>query len=100
MSLLRPLMHAQQSRTKRVVKFKGALLSNLAFNFRSCSWNLCKEVSQALTCNIRSEHVTESIQLMQQLVIFLTASVDVLLRGDATNSTTFFGGATTNNFAS
>ena len=39
-------------------------------------------------------------QLMQQLVIFLTVSVDVLLRGDANNRTTSFGGATTSNFAS
>ena len=37
---------------------------------------------------------------MWQLVIFLTASVDVLLRVDATNRTTSFGAATTSNFAS
>ena len=39
-------------------------------------------------------------QPMQQLVIFLTVSVDVLLKGDATNSTVFFGGTITSNFAS
>ena len=37
-------------------------------------------------------------QPVWQLVIFLTTSVDVLLRGDATNRTASFGGATMSKF--
>ena len=66
-----------------VVKFKGALLSNPGTH-----------VQYPLTAHDRVN------QLKWQLVIFLTASVDVLLKGDATNRMASFGGATTSNFAS
>ena len=52
-------------------------------------------------CIHLSEHmaIQSTNVASRQLVIFLTASEDVLLRGDANNRTASFGGATTSNFA-
>ena len=66
-------------------QIKGALLSNVGAR---------AHVQYPLKTHDRVN------QLMQQLVIFLTASMDVLLSGDVTNSTTSFDGATMSNFAS
>ena len=48
---------------------------------------------------VLSKCLTRSAQRMKQLVIFFTASVDVLVRGDANNRMASFGGDTTSNFA-
>ena len=72
-----------------VVKFKGAIPSS-----SSSTSNPGAHVQYPLTAHDQFN------QLMWQLVIFLTASVDILLTGDATNRTVTAGVANTSYFAS